>query len=220
MRTAIIACLATMAVIGLANGVTVVPSTFIPAPGAEITLQAVGAPAGATFRWDLGADGRPDVTTDQPWVRWTVPAGYWEVGLEVVQGGRIVDQAKIAVVADARLGAVRTVQWVNGALEITVTVLAKVRVLGPGVVEDIPPGWVATASGPESALAKVNEKNQIEILVPSLELQPGEEATIRYLLYPPSPDARARFTGWVTGYWSGDGRVERVEVPVAGTVTF
>lgn len=200
-----------------ASGLSLVASTAIPHPGTEITVQVVGAPAGAQFKWDFNGDGRPDTTTNQPWATWTVPGGYWEVTVDVVHGGKSLARLSTVVVADARLAAVQDVRWTQTQVEVTVTLRARARVLGPGVVVDVPPGWGAAALGQERAFSGTNERGQLEILVATVgEMYPGEEVTVRYILYPASPAAGTRLKSWATGYSRTDGRLERLMIPVAG----
>ncbi|GAB4312444.1 MAG: hypothetical protein Kow0097_14010 [Candidatus Bipolaricaulota bacterium] len=211
------ACSMVFGFLALASGLGLIPSTAIPLPGAEITLQVAGAPAGAQFKWDFNGDGRPDATTSQPWASWIVPAGPWEVVVDVVHGGQPLARLSTMVVADARGGAIREVRWTQSAVEVTVTFLARTRIMAPGLTVDVPPGWVVTARDPST----VNEQGQLEILPSSaMELYPGQELTVSYVLYPPSSGARARLMGWVTGFVGMEGRVERVTIPVAGPVSF
>lgn len=210
-------CSVMFGLLALAGGLSLIPSTPIPLPGAEITLQVVGAPAGAQFKWDFDGDGRPDATTNQPGARWIVPPGSWEVAVEVVQGGQSLGRLSTMVVADTRAGVVREARGTKSAVEVTVTVLARTRIMAPGLTVEVPPGWVVTSLDPST----VNEQGQLEILPSSaMELYPGQELTVRYVMYPPSSVAPARLAGWFTGYVTEAGRVERLSIPVAGPVTF
>lgn len=199
--------------LAFAANMELVPSTPIPKPGGEITLQVTGAPGGAQFSWDFDGDGRPDVSTTQPTARWTVPAGYWEVTVDVRQGGRSVGRVSAAVVAHADVGAVRSVQWIAGVAEVTVIVRAKQTVAAPGLAETIPPGWVlGTVEGPDLFTA---HGGTLYVLWSTI-LDPGAEVRLRYRLHPPAPGMAARLLGTVSGYQDGD----RVEARVAGRVTF
>ncbi|HEU68608.1 MAG TPA: hypothetical protein ENN53_05275 [Candidatus Acetothermia bacterium] len=211
------ACVVMFGLLSLAGGLSLIPSTSIPLPGAEITLQVTGAPAGVQFKWDFDGDGRPDATTGQPWASWTVPAGPWEVAVDLVQAGQPLARVSTLVVADERAGATREVHWTPSGVEVTITILARTRIMAPGLTVDVPPGWVVTSLDPST----MNEQGQLEILPSSaMELYPGQELTVSYVMYPPSSGARARSMAWVTGYVGVAGRVERVAIPVAGPVSF
>lgn len=197
----------------VASGVSLIPSTYMPNPGAEVTFHALGAPTGAQFSWDFDGDGRPELTTHQPQAKWAVPPGYWEVALEVIQGGKVLARARTAVVADARLGAVRSAHWVSGALEVTVVVRAKTTLIVPGLQETIPPGWVAVVVDDGGAIFRIGDL--LEALWPTI-LDPGWEVKLVYRLHPPSPGAAPKLSGKASGYVGG----ARVEVLIAGPLTF
>ncbi len=208
-----IACSMVWGILSFASGLSLVPSTSIPDPGREITLQVVGAPVGAQFRWDFNGDGRPDATTNQPWTSWTVPAGHWEVVVDVMQAGKSLARLSTSVVADARLGAVRSVRWVGGVAEVTIVVRAKQYLVALGLAEDIPPGWgVGAVEGPDLSMSQ----GGVLYALWSMVLDPGSEVYLRYCLYPPTPGAAGRLSGVVSAYWGG----RRVEARVAGAVSF
>lgn len=207
------ACAISLGVLCFASNMGVVPSTSVPTPGAEITLQVTGAPTGAQFSWDFNGDGRSDATTTQPWAKWTVPAGYWEVAVDVLQGGKSVARLSIAVVADANLSAVRSVRWTGGVAEVTVVLRAKQFVVAPGLSETIPPGWVVgTVEGADLSTSQ----GGILYALWSTVLDPGTEVSLRYRLHPPAPGMAARLSGMVSAYKDG----QRVEARVAGTASF
>jgi hypothetical protein len=211
----LLACFAAvqMGVLGFASTMGLVPSTHLPDPGREVTFQVTGAPTGVQFRWDFTSDGRWDATTVQPWANWVVPAGAWEVMVEVLQGGRTIAQLTTAVAADGRLGAIRSVQWVGGVAEVTVVVRAKQPVVAPGVEETIPVGWVVgTVEGPDLS---VSQGGVLYALWATI-LDPGMEVSLRYRLHPPAPGMAARLVGTVSGRHNG----QRIEARVAGTVAF
>ena len=117
------------------------------------------------------------------------------------------------MVADARLGAIRSVQWVGGVAEVTVIVRAKQSVVAPGLAEAIPLGWVVgTVEGADLAVSQ----GDFLYALWSTTLDPGMEVRLRYRLHPPVPGAAARISGMVSGIRDG----QRVEVRVAGTVAF
>jgi hypothetical protein len=62
---------------------TLESSTFIPDPGASVTLFVRGASSGASFRWDLDGDGTYELTTQEPQVTFTLPQGMRVVRVEV-----------------------------------------------------------------------------------------------------------------------------------------
>lgn len=212
-RLLIAACAISLGVLCFASNMGLVPSTHLPNPGAEVTLQVTGAPPGAQFSWDFNGDGRSDATTREPWAKWTVPAGYWEVAVDILQSGKSVARLSIAVVADAHLGAIRSVQWVGGGAEVTVIVRAKQFVVAPGLSETIPPGWVVEVVDDGGAVWQ--RKEALEAIWATV-LDPGWEVRLVYRLYPPTAGATARLSGTVSGYQDG----QRVEARVAGTVAF
>lgn len=195
------------------QGVALVATNAIPNPGTEITFQVLGAPAGAQFRWDFNGDGRPDATTNQPWASWTVPAGYWEVAVEVIQGGKVASRVTASVVADVRVGAYRSARWNGGVLEVTVTVRAKQFLVAPAVVETVPPGWAATVIDDGGAVYRRGDV--LEVLW-STSLDPGMELRFVYALYPPAGGMSVRLSGTASGYTQG----RRVEARVAGALIF
>lgn len=214
IRTAVVA--AGVMVVGFAalgQGIALVPSTPIPNPGAEVNFQVTGAPAGAQFKWDFNGDGRPDTTTNQPWTSWTVPAGYWEIAVEVVQGGRTLSRLAVAVLADARLGAVRVARWNGNVLEVTVTLYAKQFLVAPALSETVPPGWVAAVINDGGAVYRRGDV--LEVLW-STYLDPGMSVQVVYALYPPAVRSAVRLSGTASAYQAG----RRVEVRVAGGLVF
>lgn len=215
-----VACLVVGGLAASASGLSLVASTAIPHPGTEITFQVTGAPAGAEFRWDLNGDGRPDAMGNQPWATWTVPAGYWEVTVDVVHAGNSLARLSTAVVADSRLAAVREVRWTQAQIEVTVTIQARARIFGPGLVVDVPPGWGASALGSDRSVSTTNEQGQLEFLISeAVELYPGEQVTTRYLLIPPSPNAVVKLKSWATGLCRTDSGMQRLVIPVAGPMS-
>ncbi|QAA76804.1 MAG: hypothetical protein BIP78_1038 [Candidatus Bipolaricaulis sibiricus] len=216
MRTLVLAtCSGVLAgVLGLAQTMALVPSTAIPNPGTEISFQVTGAPAGAQFRWDFNGDGRPDATTNQPWASWTVPAGYWEVTVEVVQNARVLSRLSAAVAANAQLGAFRVARWNAGALEVTVTLFAKQSLVAPALTETVPPGWAAVVVDDGGAVYRRGDV--LEVLW-STYLDPGMAVQIVYALYPPSAaGSSARLSGTASAYQAG----RRIEARIAGVVSF
>jgi len=195
------------------QGVALVATNAIPNPGSEVTFQVLGSPAGAQFRWDFNGDGRADTTTNQPWASWTVPAGYWEITVDVIQGGKVLSRVTAAVVADARVGAFRSARWSGGVLEVTVTLRAKQSLVAPAVVETVPPGWVATVVDDGGAVYRRGDV--LEVLW-ATSLDPGMELRFVYTLHPPTGGAPVRLSGAASGYQEG----RRVEARVAGVVAF
>ncbi len=198
---------------GLAQGLVLEVSTYTPNPGAAMGFQVRGAPAGAQFRWDFDGDGKADLTTAHPTAQWTVPQGAWETVVEAVESGRVVGSARALIVADANLGASRTVRLVGGTVEVTISVRAKTTVIAPGIEESIPPGWVLVVLDDGGALYKIGET--LQAIWPTI-LDPGWEAKLVYRLHPPAAGATARLSGKASGYVAG----ARVEVRIAGAVGF
>lgn len=214
MRTLLIVFgLALGGAVALASGPALVSSTAIPRPGEEVVFQVLGAPAGAQFRWDFNGDGRPDLTTNAPTAAWVVPAGYWEVAVEVVQGGRTVSKIVGAVTAHPQLGAFRTARWNGNVLEVTVVLQAKGYLVAPGIVEAVPPGWAAVVLDAGGGFAP-RRGDGVEILW-STVLDPGTSVRAVYALYPPAPGAALRLSGVASAYSGG----RRVEAKIAGVVT-
>lgn len=198
----------------LAQGPALVSSTAIPNPGEEVAFQVLGAPPGAQFRWDFNGDGRPDLTTNGPTANWTAPAGYWEVAVEVVQGGKTVSRILGAVTAHPQLGAFRTARWNGAVLEVTVVLQAKQPLVAPGVVETVPPGWVVSVLDEGGGYAP-RRGDMLEVLW-STTLEPGMSVRVVYALYPPAPGAAVRFSGTASAYSGG----RRLEARIAGVVTY
>lgn len=197
-----------------AAGPALVSTTAVPRPGEEVGFQVLGAPVGAQFRWDFNGDGRPDLTTNAPTATWVVPAGYWEVGVEVVLGGKTVSRILGAVVAHPQLGAFRTARWNGNVLEVTVVLQAKGFLVAPGIVEAVPPGWAAVVHDEGGGFAP-RRGDAVEILW-STYLDPGKSVRAVYALYPPSAGAPVRFSGTASAYSGG----RRVEARIAGVVTY
>ncbi|MGC9529936.1 MAG: hypothetical protein ACP5G2_04870 [Candidatus Bipolaricaulaceae bacterium] len=171
-----------------------------------------GAPTGSTFQWDFDGDGVAELTTNAPRAACTVYAGYRETVVTVVHGGRVVASAQAAVVADDKLGAVRTTSDLgNGAFEVTITLVAKVPLTAPGLVERVPADWALEMLDSGGAQWKVGEA--LEAVWP-LKTAAGDELSLRFRLYAP-PGAAVRLSGQASGY----GPQGRVEVPVAGVIT-
>lgn len=215
MRSILLAaCLVAGGALAHASGLSLVFSSPFPNPGDEITLQVVGAPTGAQFRWDFTGDGRPELTTNQPWASWAFPAGYWEIGVEVVQGGKVMAQALGAIAANAALGAFRTARWTGSVLEVTVTLQAKQPLVAPGMVERVPPGWVATVLDEGGGYAP-RRGDAVEVLW-STYLNPGTSVRFVYALYPPTAGDGVRLAGTASAYSQG----QRVEIQIGGVVTY
>jgi len=197
---------------GLAGGVSIVPSDLTPLPGTELTLRAEGAPSGASFYWDFGGDGTVDLASQSPEVIYTARPGYQEVVLQVVQEGTAIGSARLAIVADERLGAFRIVKGCD-PIEVTVTIRAKGHVVAPGIEESIPPGWTMEIIDDGGALYKL-KSDTLQAVWP-LELWTGNEVSLRYLLYPPAPGAMARLYGSASAYAAEGGRIE---IRIGGSV--
>jgi len=198
-------------VLGLSGGLTLIPSDFAPAPGAQISLQVSGAPAGAEFYWDFGGNGSVDQITQAPSIAYTVKAGYQEIVVQVHYQGQAVGSARIALSADPSLGAYRTVHSRGaGPIEVTVVLHARAHLVAPGIEETIPPGWSLEVVDDGGALYKTGDVLQV---VWPLELWPGDEVSLHYLLYPGEP-ASGRISGIASAY-GPDGRIE---VRIGGVV--
>lgn len=196
------------------QGMALVPSTPIPNPGSEVSFQVTGAPPGAHFRWDFTGDGRPDATTNQPVASRIFPAGYWEIAVEVVHSGKTLSRLAVAVMVDARLGAFRVARWNGDVLEVTVTLFAKQFIVAPGLVENVPPGWVVRVLDEGGGIAP-RRGDRLEVLW-STYLDPGMSVQVVYALYPPSARSAVRLSGTASAYQDG----RRIETPVAGGVVF
>ncbi len=205
---ALLAC----AVWGLAGGISIVPSDLTPLPGTALTLRAEGAPSGASFYWDFGGDGTVDLVSQSPEVTYTARAGWQEVVVQVVQEGVAIDSARLAIVADERLGAFRIVKGCD-PVEVTIVVRAKAHIVAPGIEESIPPGWTVEIVDDGGAFYKL-KSNTLQAVWP-LELWTGYEVRLRYLLYPPAPGAVARLHGSASAYAAEGGRIE---IRIGGSV--
>lgn len=190
-----------------ALGATLQCSSFTPRPGETVTLTVGGAPAGASFRWDLDGDGRFELSTLEPHATVSVPAGLRVVRVEVVAAGR-TELLAAAIVADPYLGAVRTLVPEGTTLLVQVAVQSKVPVIAPGFVEEIPKGFALEVVADGGAFWRRAEK--LEVIWP-LVLDPGMTLVFSYRLYPPA-GSTFQLSGLVSGYVEG----RRVEVPIAG----
>lgn len=92
-----------------------------------------------------------------------------------------------AVTAHPQLGAFRTVRWNGNVLEVTVVLQAKQPLVAPGVVETVPPGWVASVLDDGGGYAPGGDA--VEILW-STHLDPGRSVRVVYALYPRRPGPR------------------------------
>ncbi|MBC7098675.1 hypothetical protein H5T52_06100 [Candidatus Bipolaricaulota bacterium] len=204
-----------LAGLGLAGGIELVPSTFTPTPGEELTLRVMGAPSGAEFYWDFGGDGTVDFTGNAPELTYTTRAGYQEVVLQVVVGGAPVGSARLAITSHEQLGAYRLVQGTD-PVEVTLVIRAKGHLFAPGLEESVPPGWILELVDEGGAFTK-REDGRLQAVWP-YELWTGNEVRLRYLLYPPASGAVARLQGTASAYAAGGGRIEiriggRVVIP-------
>lgn len=93
-----------------------------------------------------------------------------------------------AVTAHPQLGAFRTVRWNGNVLEVTVVLQAKQPLVAPGVVETVPPGWVASVLDDGEAMPP-GRGDAVEILW-STHLDPGRSVRVVYALYPRRPGPR------------------------------
>ena len=196
---------------GLATQVTLVATDPAPLPGAQVGLTVSGVPAGAQLSWDFGGDGTVDQITDTPSIPYLVQAGYQEIAVQVHLGDRTVSSARIAISANPSLGVFRTVSHSDtGSYEVTVVLRTRVHLYAPAIEEFIPAGWSVEVIDDGGAVYMVGESLQA---VWALELWPGDEVTLRYILYPGASEA-ARLAGSASGY-GPDGRIE---VQIGGAV--
>ena len=198
--------------LGLATQVTLMVTDPAPLPGAQVGLTVSGVPAGAQFYWDFGGDGTVDRITDTPSLPYLVRAGYQEIAVQVRLGDRPVSSARIALSADPSLGVYRTVSRTEtGSYEVTVVLWTRVHLYAPAVEEFIPAGWSVEVIDDGGAVYMVGESLQA---VWALELWPGDEVTLRYVLYP-GASGTARLSGSASSY----GPEGRIEVQIGGAVT-
>ena len=207
----LIACtlLVVLGALGLGGGLALIPSDPAPMPGAQITLQVSGAPAGAEFFWDFGGDGSVDQITQVPTISYTVKAGYQEIAVQVHHQGKAIASARIALSSDPSLGAFRSVQG-TGPIQVTVVLRARIHLVAPGIEETVPAGWAVEVVDDGGALYKIGDALQA---VWPLELWPDEEVSFCYRLYPGEP-ATARLSGIASAY----GPEGRIEVRIGGVV--
>jgi len=194
----------------LGFGMSLESSTFTPDPGAPVSLFVCGAPAGATFRWDLDGDGIYDRTTTEPQVTFSASPGMRLVKVEVVSAGRTIGQLIVAIVADSKLGATRSVIREETSYLVTISVTSKTPLIAPGFVEDIPAGFAVEVVAEGGAFWRKAEK--LEVVWPVI-LDPGQTLTFSYRFYPLA-GVDFQFSGLVSGYVEG----KRVEVPIAGII--
>ena len=196
---------------GLAAQVTLVATDPAPLPGAQVGLTVSGVPAGAECYWDFGGDGTVDQVTATPSIPYLVRAGYQEIAVQVRLGDSAVGSARIALSADPSLGVFRTVSRTEtGSYEVTVVLRTRVHLYAPAIEEFIPAGWSVEVIDVGGAVFMVGESLQA---VWALELWPGDEVALRYVLYP-GPVETARLSGSASGY----GPAGRIEVQIGGAV--
>jgi len=191
----------------LAAGIVLECSNLIPDPETTVILWVKGAPQGASFRWDLDGDGRFESTTSEPEIRFVVGSGSRTVTVEVTSAGKSLGQASLGIVADPRLGAIRTITKEDGSFLVTVMIQAKMPLIAPGIAEDIPQGAVVEVVAEGGAFWRKAEK--LEAVWP-LILDPGSVLAFSYRVY--STAEKLRLSGVVSGYVGG----QRVEIPIAG----
>jgi hypothetical protein len=191
----------------LAAGIVLECSNLIPNPETTVILWVKGAPQGASFRWDLDGDGRFESTTSEPEIRFVVGSGSRKVTVEVTSTGKSLGQASLTIVADPRLGAIRTITKEGGSFLVTVMIQAKMPLIAPGIAEDIPRGAVVEVVAEGGAFWRKAEK--LEAVWP-LILDPGSVLVFSYRVY--STADKLRLSGVVSGYVGG----QRVEIPIAG----
>jgi acylphosphatase len=191
----------------LAAGITLECSNLIPDPETTVILWVKGAPQGASFRWDLDGDGRFESTTSEPEIRFVVGSGSRTVTVEVTSAGKSLGQASLTIVADPRLGAIRTITKEDGSFLVTLMIQAKMPLIAPGIAEDIPQGAVVEVVAEGGAFWRKAEK--LEAVWP-LILDPGSVLAFSYRVY--STAEKLRLSGVVSGYVGG----QRVEIPIAG----
>jgi len=191
----------------LAAGIVLECSNLIPDPETTVILWVKGAPQGASFRWDLDGDGRFESTTSEPEIRFVVGSGSRTVTVEVTSAGKSLGQASLTIVADPRLGAIRTITKEDGSFLVTLMIQAKMPLIAPGIAEDIPQGAVAEVVAEGGAFWRKAEK--LEAVWP-LILDPGSVLAFSYRVY--STAEKLRLSGVVSGYVGG----QRVEIPIAG----
>lgn len=199
-----------LCILGWASGLTLETSTFTPDPGGTVNLFLRGAPADASFHWDLDGDGAYERVTAEPWATVVVPAGLRLVQVRVVSGGKVLAQLTAALVADAQLGAARIVTPEGPNFLVTITVSAKIPLIAPGFVEQIPAGFAVEVVAEGGAFWRKAEK--LEAIWPVI-LDPGQTVTFTYRLYPLA-GVSFSWTGLVSAYVEG----KRVEIPIAGAV--
>jgi len=191
----------------LAAGIVLECSNLIPDPETTVILWVKGAPQGASFRWDLDGDGRFESTTSEPEIRFVVGSGSRTVTVEVTSAGKSLGQASLGIVADPRLGAIRTITKEDGSFLVTVMIQAKMPLIAPGIAEDIPQGAVVEVVAEGGAFWRKAEK--LEAVWP-LILDPGSVLAFSYRVY--STAEKLRLSGVVSGYVGG----QRAEIPIAG----
>lgn len=199
-----------LALLGSAGGIELIPSNPAPVPGETLTLVVSGAPAGAKYYWDFGGDGTVDKVTTGPQIPYTAPAGYQEIAVQALVGDKAVGSARIAISANDSLGAFRQVEVREGRIEVTITLIARVHLVAPGIEESVPSGWGAEVVDDGGAIYMTGEVLQA---VWPLELWPDDQVSLTFVLYP-GPGGSARLSGLASAY----GPEGRVEVRIGGDV--
>ena len=196
---------------GWAGQLELVPSEPFPAPGTEVGLQVIGAPAGASFYWDWGGDGTVDAVTQSPLASYFVRPGYQEIVVQVILGGQAWGSTRLALMVDERLVAYRSIEPLSsGALEVSVTLRVLENLFAPGIKEAIPAGWAVEVIDPQGAAYKISD---FLYAVWALELLPGNELVFTYILHPLPGAGGTRLSGWAKAWGTG-----QVEVQIGGEI--
>jgi len=198
-------------------GMSITASEPYPDPDSEVTFRVEGAPEGTEFRWTKGEDGET-VYTDGAF-RWSVPEGYHVLKVEAIRDGTAVDTAVYGVLADARLGAIRTVdRRRSDRAVVRITVKVKETITGGLTLEEwIPEGWrpyLGDAVG-DGTLTPEEVDGKLVTGWWMTPLDPGFDGYLEYALWSDQDPKDKPLSGLLVAYING----ERVELHVGGELT-
>jgi len=218
MRMAALITLVLLVGVGcVAAEMSITASKPYPDPDTEVSFRVEGAPEGSEFRWTKGEDGETVRTGGA--LRWTVPEGYHVLEVEVLRDGAVVGTAAYGVLADRRLGAMRTVDRKSSdRVEVQITVRIKETITGGLTLEErIPDGWRPYLGDAVSDGTLEPEEVDGKLVTGwwMTPLEPGFDGYLRYALWSDERPEDRPFLGFVVAYIHG----ERAEFRIGGDLT-
>lgn len=183
------------------------PSTWNPAVGEIVQFSVCeschGTSGSYVYLWDFNSDGVIDTETRSPVTSFSCAAeGFYAVKLIVRDaGGREATRSKgILAGAVPAYGLREMVVESDGAVLVSVTMVAESEAVALGLEEVIPAGWQVEVIDAAGALTNYNtEKRVLEVVWMSQAL-PGDQMVFTYRLYSNYASQLKQLSGQVTGY--------------------